>query len=64
VAASDLAEETVDFRPGMCLSIPLGVAFQFRVSGAQPIEFIIATAPPWPGAHEAIPVSGVWPLQA
>jgi mannose-6-phosphate isomerase-like protein (cupin superfamily) len=53
-------DEVVDVEPGVALSIPLGVAFQFRASGAQPLELIITTLPPWPGPDEAIPVDGAW----
>jgi mannose-6-phosphate isomerase-like protein (cupin superfamily) len=58
---SDDAEETIDFTPGMALNIPLGTDFQFRVIGAERLEFVIATAPAWPGADEAFPVAGRWP---
>jgi mannose-6-phosphate isomerase-like protein (cupin superfamily) len=54
-------EETVDVRRGVALSIPRGVHFQFRASGDQPLELVITTMPPWPGADEAVPVEGVWP---
>jgi mannose-6-phosphate isomerase-like protein (cupin superfamily) len=53
-------EEVVDVAPGVALSIPPGVAFQFRATGQQPLELVIATMPPWPGAHEAVPVDGPW----
>ena len=33
-----------------------GSAFQFRASGARPLELVIATMPPWPGDDEAVPV--------
>jgi mannose-6-phosphate isomerase-like protein (cupin superfamily) len=54
------AEETVELEVGMALSIPLGVEFQFRATGAEPLEIVITTTPPWPGADEAIAVSGHW----
>jgi mannose-6-phosphate isomerase-like protein (cupin superfamily) len=54
------ADEIVAVEPGVALSIPLGVAFQFRASGARALEVVIATMPPWPGDHEAVPVDGVW----
>ena len=42
-------EECVDVEPGTCLAIPTGTHFQFRNSGHEPLEFVIATMPPWPG---------------
>ncbi len=47
-------ELVLDVRGGLSLTIPLGTHFQFRNTGAVPLEFIIATTPPWPGADEAI----------
>ena len=54
------AEQIVDLHPGTALSIPLGVAFQFRATGADTLEIIITTMPPWPGPDEAIGITGVW----
>lgn len=54
-------ELVLDVRPGVSLTIPLGTRFQFRNTGAVPLEFIIATAPPWPGADEAVTLdAGRW----
>jgi mannose-6-phosphate isomerase-like protein (cupin superfamily) len=53
-------DEIVDVEPGVALSIPLGVAFQFRAGGSQPLELVIATIPAWPGEDEALAVDGVW----
>ena len=53
--------EVLDVAPGVSLTIPLGTDFQFRNTGDVPLEFIIATNPPWPGADEAVPLdSGRW----
>jgi mannose-6-phosphate isomerase-like protein (cupin superfamily) len=53
--------EVVDIQPGVALSIPRGVAFQFRASSsAQPLEVVIVTMPPWPGPDEAVPIEGAW----
>jgi len=49
-------EEVVDIGPGTCLTIPTGTHFQFRNTGKDPLCFIIATMPPWPGEHEAVKV--------
>lgn len=55
-------EELLDVGPGISLTIPLGTRFQFRNTGAAPLEFIIATTPPWPGEDEAIVLdAGRWP---
>jgi mannose-6-phosphate isomerase-like protein (cupin superfamily) len=53
-------DEVVDLEPGVALSIPRGVAFQFRAAGARALEVVIATMPPWPGDNEAVPVDGLW----
>lgn len=54
-------EEVLEARPGLSLTIPLGAAFQFRNTGDAPLDFIIATAPPWPGEDEAVALAaGRW----
>ena len=53
-------EEIVPLQPGVCLTIPLGTQFQFRASGIEPLAAVGVTMPPWPGAHEAVPVAGKW----
>jgi mannose-6-phosphate isomerase-like protein (cupin superfamily) len=53
-------EEIVDFTPGVSVNIPLGVDFQFRSTGTEALEFVIATAPAWPGSDEALAVDGKW----
>lgn len=52
--------EITDLVPGMCITIPVGTQFQFRAIGASELHLLIATMPPWPGAHEALPVEGYW----
>lgn len=47
-------ERVLDARPGLSLTIPLGTQFQFRNTGDVPLEFLIATTPPWPGEDEAV----------
>lgn len=55
-------EEITGVAAGVCITIPLGTAFQFRALGAAPLVFIAVTMPPWPGAgEEAYPVNGKWP---
>ncbi len=54
-------EQVLDVRPGMSLTIPLGTDFQFRNTGDAPLEFLIATTPPWPGEDEAVVLdAGCW----
>ena len=54
-------EQVLDVAPGMSLTIPLGTDFQFRNDGDAPLEFIIATTPPWPGQDEAVVLNcGRW----
>lgn len=52
--------EIVPLRPGACLTIPRGTRFQFRATGAQALEAVAVTMPPWPGEGEALPVEGPW----
>jgi len=56
-------EETVDVGPGVCLTIPTGTHFQFRNVGQEPLTFVIATMPPWPGDDECVRVPDHWPSE-
>jgi mannose-6-phosphate isomerase-like protein (cupin superfamily) len=51
---------TVPVHPNTCLTIPLGVHFQFRSFGYEPLTAIGVTMPPWPGEGEAVVVEGEW----
>jgi mannose-6-phosphate isomerase-like protein (cupin superfamily) len=42
------------------LSIRAGTHFQFRSDGAEPLEAVAVTMPPWPGEGEATIVAGKW----
>ena len=53
-------EGVVAVSGGVCITIPLGTAFQFRATGEDPLVAIGATMPPWPGPGEAAIVSGPW----
>lgn len=53
-------EETVQLEPGVCLTIPLGTHFQFRAAAGEGLGAIGITMPPWPGAEEAVAVTGPW----
>jgi mannose-6-phosphate isomerase-like protein (cupin superfamily) len=57
---SSTAEEAVDVTPGVSISIPQGVHFQFRSTGSEALEAIGVTMPPWPGEGEAVLVKGKW----
>lgn len=57
---SGARESVVAVEPGVCLTIPLGTAFQFRGVGEAPLTFLAITMPPWPGAQEADRVEGRW----
>lgn len=52
--------EVTAFTPGVCVSVPPGVRFQFRNNGGEPLEFVIATIPRWPGYHEAVKTERHW----
>ena len=55
------SEQVLNVSPGISLTIPLGTEFQFRNSGDVPLEFLITTAPPWPGEDEAVLLdTGPW----
>ena len=45
--AQDGREEITGLEPGVCATIPLGTAFQFR-AGAGGLLVVAVTAPPWP----------------
>jgi mannose-6-phosphate isomerase-like protein (cupin superfamily) len=56
-------EQIVPLSTGVCLTIPLGTAFQFRADGSVPLRVVAVTMPPWPvgGDSEARTESGAWP---
>jgi mannose-6-phosphate isomerase-like protein (cupin superfamily) len=54
------AELVEPIGPGVAVTIPLGVAFQFRAEEAAPLAFLAITMPPWPGMDEAVAVEGPW----
>jgi mannose-6-phosphate isomerase-like protein (cupin superfamily) len=58
-------EQVVGLVPGVCVTIPLGTAFQFRArgdaaAGDPPLTAVAVTMPPWPGDDEAVVVPGPW----
>lgn len=59
----DELEEITDVYPGLSLTIPIATRFQFRNTGDIPLQFIIATMPPWTGPSEAVKAAeGKWKL--
>jgi len=54
------AAEITTLAPGLCLTIPVGTAFQFRCIGDEPLAVVGVTLPPWPGETEAEPAQGPW----
>jgi mannose-6-phosphate isomerase-like protein (cupin superfamily) len=56
----DSRGEIVALEPGVCLTIPHGTHFQFRSLGDTALRVLGVTMPPWPGADEAVVVSGPW----
>ncbi len=58
----DDREEVVPVGSGFSISLPAGVHFQFRNTSQDPLTFVIATMPPWPGMDEAVRVADHWPV--
>lgn len=55
------AEESIaEVGAGVSVAVPLGAHFQFRNDGTETLTAVGATMPPWPGADEAVVVSGIW----
>jgi mannose-6-phosphate isomerase-like protein (cupin superfamily) len=54
-------EEVVTLAPAVALTIPVGIEFQFRSFGGEPLAMVAITMPPWPGEGEAYVVEGKWP---
>jgi mannose-6-phosphate isomerase-like protein (cupin superfamily) len=53
-------EEVAELAPEVCLTIPLGCAFQLRAVGPEPLAMVVITMPPWPRPDEAVVVEGKW----
>jgi len=62
--AQDGRDEIVPLAAGVCLTIPVGTAFQFRAGPDTPLTAVAITMPPWPGPDEAVFVEGAWPATA
>lgn len=50
----------IELRPGVCLTIPPKVTFQFRSTSGVPLTAVAVTMPPWPDDDEATVVDGPW----
>ena len=46
--------------PGVCITLPVGTHFQFRLFGYEPLAALGVTIPPWLGEGEAYLVEGKW----
>jgi mannose-6-phosphate isomerase-like protein (cupin superfamily) len=53
------SEETVQMRPGVSVSPPVGTAYQFRADPDAPLAIVGVTTPPWPGDGEAEQREGI-----
>jgi mannose-6-phosphate isomerase-like protein (cupin superfamily) len=54
-------EDITEVAAGISVSIGAGTHFQFRCDGAEPLEAVAVTMPPWPGEGEVTIVAGEWP---
>ena len=53
-------EEVAVLEPGVSIDIPVGTAFQYRCTGAEPLRFLCVAMPRWPGNAEATQLDGPW----
>jgi mannose-6-phosphate isomerase-like protein (cupin superfamily) len=60
----DTEEETTALTAGVTVDIPVGTAFQYRCTSAEPLEFLCIAMPPWPGDQEATVLEGPWTPEA
>ncbi len=58
--SGETGEEMASLEPGVSIDIPVGTAFQYRCTGAEPLQFLCVTMPPWPGDDEATLTEGPW----
>ena len=59
-------EAVTPLEPGLCLTIPVGTAFQFRAAGDAALSAVAVTMPPWPtgSVDEWAEVAPHWPIPA
>lgn len=57
-------KEVVALEPDICLTIPVGISFQFRATGTAPLSAFAVTMPPWPADSddEWVEVAPYWPV--
>ena len=53
-------EEVAVLEPGVSIDIPVGTAFQYRCTGAEPLRFLCIATPLRPGRAEASLLDGPW----
>ena len=53
-------EDVSVLEPGVSIDIPVGTAFQYRCTGAEPLRFLCISMPPWPGNAEATLLDRPW----
>ena len=53
-------EEMTSLVRGVSIDIPVGTAFQYRCTGARPLQFLCVGMPRWPGEKEATVIEGPW----
>jgi mannose-6-phosphate isomerase-like protein (cupin superfamily) len=53
-------EETAVLVSGVSIDIPVGTEFQYRCTGAEPLQFLCISMPRWPGDAEATVIEGPW----
>ncbi len=53
-------EKVIAVKPGLCLTILVGVSFQFRSFESEPLTAVRVTMPPWTGGEGACEVEGKW----
>lgn len=58
--ATDGRESITRLIAGVCIDIPLGIAFQYHCTGDVPLVFTSTALPPWPGDDEAVIMDGPW----
>ena len=57
-------EEVVALEVDICVTIPVGISFQFRATGTAPLSAFAVTMPPWPvdSDDEWVEVAPYWPV--
>ena len=53
-------EETTVLERGVSIDIPVGMAFQYRCTGADPLQFLCISTPRCPADKEATVIEGPW----